>query len=81
MRNYRMNKTQQQRYETLYEQHVNALKRQGKSESTIDVYSRAVRRITAYFDRCPDKLSVDDLKNILLITGRNPFLEHRQGGS
>jgi site-specific recombinase XerD len=57
-----MNKTQQQRYESLYEQHVNALKRQGKSESTIDVYSRAVRRVTAYFDRCPDKLTVDDLK-------------------
>ncbi|MCP4800357.1 MAG: tyrosine-type recombinase/integrase [bacterium] len=57
-----MNKTQQQRYETLYEQHVNALKRQGKSDSTIDVYSRAVRRVTAFFDRCPDKLSIDDLK-------------------
>ena len=57
-----MNKTQQQRYESLYEQHVNALKRQGKSKSTIDVYSRAVRRITTFFDRCPDKLSVDDLK-------------------
>ena len=57
-----MNKTQQQRYESLYAQHVSALKRQGKSKSTIDVYSRAVRRITAFFDRCPDKLTVDDLK-------------------
>ncbi len=57
-----MNKTQQQRYESLYEQHVNALKRQGKSKSTIDVYARAVRRVTAYFDRCPDKLNVNDLK-------------------
>ena len=35
MRNYRMDKTQQQRYESLYEQHVNALKRQGKSETAI----------------------------------------------
>ncbi len=57
-----MNKTQQQRYGSLYEQHVNALKRQGKSKSTIDVYARAVRRVTAYFDRCPDKLTVDALK-------------------
>jgi len=57
-----MNKTQQQRYESLYEQHVNALKRQGKSKSTIDVYARAVRRITTFFDRCPDKLKIDDLK-------------------
>ncbi len=57
-----MNKTQQLRYESLYEQHVNALKRQGKSKSTIDVYARAVRRVTAFFDRCPDRLTVDDLK-------------------
>ncbi len=57
-----MNKAQQKRYQSLYEQHVNALKRQGKSKSTIDVYARAVRRVTAFFDRCPDKLTVDDLK-------------------
>lgn len=58
-----MNKAQQKRYQFLYQQHVNALKRQGKSKSTIDVYARAVRRITAFFfDRCPDKLNTDDLK-------------------
>jgi len=64
-----MNKTQQQRFESLYEQHVNALKRQGKSKSTIDVYARAVRRITAYFDRCPDKLSIDDLNTFFFSLG------------
>lgn len=58
-----MNKVQQKRYESLYKKHVNALRRQGKSKSTIDVYSRAVRRITQFFDRCPDKLNVDDLKD------------------
>lgn len=42
---------------------VSALRLQGKSNSTIDVYSRAVRRITKHFDRCPDKLSIDDLKS------------------
>lgn len=57
-----MNKAQQKRYESLYRQHVNALHRQGKAKTTIDVYSRAVRRITEYFDRCPDRLSTDDLK-------------------
>jgi len=57
-----MNNAQKKRYQSLYEQHINALKRQGKSESTIDVYARAVRRVTAFFDRCPDKLTVDDLK-------------------
>lgn len=58
-----MNKAQQKKYQSLYQQHVNALRRQGKSHTTIDVYSRAVRRITAYFDRCPDRLSNDDLKD------------------
>jgi len=55
-----MNKTEQEHYESLYEQHVNALKRQGKSKSTVDAH--ALRRITAFFDHCPDTLSVDDLK-------------------
>ena len=57
-----MNKAQQARFNSLYEQHVNALHRQGKADSTIDVYSRAVRRITQFFDRCPDRLTLDQLK-------------------
>ena len=57
-----MNKTQQSRYESLYQQHVSALKRQGKSKATIDGYSRALRRVTGYFDKCPDRLTVNDLK-------------------
>ena len=57
-----MNNAQQSHYESLYHQHVNALHRQGKAKTTIDVYSRAVRRITEHFDRCPCQLSTDDLK-------------------
>lgn len=57
-----MNKAQQKRYQSLYQQHVNALVRQGKSKSTIDVYSRAVRRITEYFDCCPDRLTTEHFK-------------------
>ena len=34
------------------------LKLQGKSQKTIEAYARAVRRITEYFDCCPDKLSL-----------------------
>ncbi|WP_162926373.1 hypothetical protein [Teredinibacter purpureus] len=45
-----MNKTQQKRFDSLYRKHVSALKRQGKADTTIDVYSRALRRITAFFD-------------------------------
>ncbi len=56
-----MNKAQQRRYQSLYKQHVNALIRQGKSKSTIDAYSRAVRRITEAFDYCPDRLTTEHL--------------------
>lgn len=56
-----MTPSQQKKYHSLYQQHVNALHRQGKSKATIDVYSRAVRRITEYFDRCPDTLTHEDL--------------------
>jgi site-specific recombinase XerD len=57
-----MNKAQQKKYNSLYQQHVNALHRQGKAKSTIDVYSRALRRITEYYDQCPDRLSLEQLK-------------------
>ena len=58
-----MNKAQHKKFDSLYQQHVNALHCQGKAASTIDVYARAVRRIAAYYDRCPDRLSQDDLKD------------------
>lgn len=56
-----MNKVQQKRYQSLYQQHLDALHRQGKSANTIELYARAVRRITEHFDRCPDTLSREDL--------------------
>ena len=58
-----MNKHQNAHFDNLYQQHVNALTRQGKSKVTIDSYARAVRRISTFFDRCPDQLSQDDLKD------------------
>ena len=57
-----MNITEQQHFEHLYHQHLINLKLQGKRPSTIDAYSRAIRRITAYFDRTPDTLNTQDLK-------------------
>lgn len=57
-----MNTAQQRKFEKLYQLHLNALRRQGKADSTIDVYARAVRRITEFFDRCPDRLTLEDLK-------------------
>ena len=58
-----MNKAQQTHFDSLYQQHVNALIRQGKSKVTIDAYSRAVRRITEHFDQCPDQLALDQIKD------------------
>ncbi len=57
-----MKPCEQQRFDSLYQQHLTNLKLQGKRPSTIDSYSRAVRRIAAYFDCCPDNLSTADLK-------------------
>ena len=57
-----MNKTQQKKFDSLYQQHVSALHRQGKAASTIDVYSRALRRIGDYYDQCPDCLTQEQLK-------------------
>jgi integrase/recombinase XerD len=56
-----MNAIEQQRFNQLYQQHLINLRLQGKRPSTIDAYSRAVRRITAYFDRLPDKLTTADI--------------------
>ena len=52
-----MNKAETNRFNKLYQRHLHLLKLQGKSQKTIDAYSRAVRRISGYFDCCPDKLT------------------------
>jgi integrase/recombinase XerD len=58
-----MNKAQQKKFDSLYQQHVNALHRQGKAATTIDVYARAVRRISEFFDVCPDRITQAQLKD------------------
>jgi integrase/recombinase XerD len=57
-----MNAAQQKKFDSLYRQHVSALRRQGKAPSTIDVYSRALRRVTEYWDTSPDTLTVPQLE-------------------
>lgn len=57
-----MDASEQSRFEGLYAQHLRALRLQGKAPATIDGYARAVRRVAAHFDRCPDRLSADDYK-------------------
>ena len=57
-----MNTIEQARFNPLYEQMLQALKLQGKRPKTIAAYSRAVRRVAGFFDRCPDTLNAAELK-------------------
>ncbi|MBN7799183.1 tyrosine-type recombinase/integrase [Parahaliea mediterranea] len=57
-----MNTAQQQKFQSLYRKHVSALRRQGKAERTIDSYARAVRRVTEFWDTCPDTLTQEQLE-------------------
>jgi integrase len=56
---YTMEKAEEKRFDTLYNRHLRLLKLQGKAQKTIDAYARAVRRISEYFDCCPDRLTVE----------------------
>src|SRR6056297_1408204 len=58
-----MKKSETNRFNELYQRHVRMLKLQGKSQKTIDAYSRALRRIRDHFDCCPDQLTPKHLEN------------------
>ncbi len=57
-----MKAQEQTRFDKQYQHHLRALKLRGLSDKTIDVYSRAVRRVAAYYDCCPDRLSTEQLE-------------------
>ena len=57
-----MEPTEKARFDALYQQHLRTLKLKGLSDSTIDVYARAVRRLAEYYDCCPDQLCVEQLE-------------------
>ena len=54
-----MHPVETNRFNELYQRHLRLLKLQGKSQKTIDAYSRAVRRIVEHFDCCPDQLTLE----------------------
>jgi site-specific recombinase XerD len=58
-----MDPKEKSRFDTLYQKNLAALTRQGKADKTIDAYTRAVRRLADFVDRCPDNLSIDELKS------------------
>ncbi|MEW6711403.1 MAG: site-specific integrase, partial [Candidatus Riflebacteria bacterium] len=53
---------EEQKLAILFDQMVKALKRQGMSERTIGAFSRMVFHLGRFFDKCPDKLEMKDLK-------------------
>jgi len=57
-----MRPTEANRFKKLYQRHLRLLKLQGKSQKTIDAYSRAVRRVSNHFDCCPDQLTPEQLE-------------------
>jgi len=57
-----MNVAEKIKFDRLYRKQQLELKLQGKSKKTIESYSRAVRRVADYFNRCPDTLTSDELK-------------------
>jgi integrase len=57
-----MDASEQSRFDEQYQRHLRLLKLQGKSDKTIDVYARAVRRVSDHFDCCPDRLSPEQLE-------------------
>lgn len=58
-----MNKSDQNTFDKHYLQLLKCLKLQGKADTTIDSYSRAIRQARDYFDCLPEHLTPDDLKN------------------
>jgi len=57
-----MDSTEQLRFDQLYQKLQQCLVLQGMRPKTIEAYSRAVRRIAAHVDRCPDTLTADEAK-------------------
>lgn len=58
-----MNKKDKKTFDKNYQQLLKCLKLQGKADKTINSYSRALRRVSKYFDCLPEKLTPDDLKD------------------
>lgn len=57
-----MTTQEKSKFEKLYKKLLLNLKLQGMRERTISSYSRAIRRVANYFDRCPDNLTPDELQ-------------------
>ena len=66
-----MNIDEQTRFTLLYQKYLNELTLQGKQPKTIEMYSRALRKVGDFFDCCPDHLTTDQLKTYFLDIATN----------
>ena len=72
-----MNQNEQQRFDHLYQRYLNELTLQGKSPRTIEAYSRCIRKLSEFFDGCPDHLTVWTTGSGLCVDdGVRPALMH-----
>jgi len=58
-----MTKSEKSHFDTLYQRYLKLLKLQGKAEKTVDSYSRAVRRVSEYFDCNLEVLTPEQLQD------------------
>jgi len=61
-----MNRQDQNRFNTLYQQHLDALILQGKSPKTQQMYGYYLHQVAEFFDTCPDHLTAAELKAYFL---------------
>ena len=66
-----MNIDEQNRFTALYQQYLNELILQGKQPRTIESYASGLRKVSNFFDCCPDHLTQDQLKTYFLFIATN----------
>ena len=59
---FRMNPSEQERFDRLYANAIQAMKLHGLRKKTIDSYCLTLRRIASFFERCPDNLTTDEFR-------------------
>jgi len=58
-----MNSSELERFQSRYEEMIQAMKLHGLRTRTIESYCSSMRRVGHFFDRCPDDLSPTELKD------------------
>ena len=66
-----MNSSELEHFHSLYEEMIRAMKLHGLRTRTIESYCSSMRRVTHYFDRCPDDVTPSELKDFF-----STMLEH-----